>query len=139
MLPEGTEGTVLSGNEDFSWDVWGEVLSPSKAAKVIATYSDQFYAGKPAATIRHLGYGSVTYIGVATTSGNLERDIVRSVYKEAGVAIEDFPRGIFMEWRDGFFVAVNYTDNGYQIPVTAGAMVITGNNPLEPAGVLVWK
>ncbi len=139
MLPAGTEGTVLWGNEDYSWDIWSEVLSPLKGAQVIATYSDQFYTGKPAATIRNLGYGTVTYIGVATSAGSLERDIVRSIYENAGVAIENLPRGIFMEWRDGFYVAVNYTDNSYKIPVPPDAKIVTGTNPLKSAETLIWK
>jgi len=35
--------------------------------------------------------GSVTYVGVETASGDLERELVRDVYRRAGVAIEDLP------------------------------------------------
>ena len=66
-----------------------------------------------------LGKGTVTFIGVASKDGLLERQIVRRVYEKAGVKIEDLPKGVFMEWRDGFFVAVNYTDNNFKIPVPA--------------------
>ncbi len=139
MLPPGNEGTVRFGKNDFKWDAWSEILSPSDETEVIAAFSDQFYSGKAAVTTRKIGKGSVTYIGVATSSGELEREVVREVYRRAGVNTENFPRGVFMEWRDGFYVAVNYTDNNYYIPLPGGTKIFAGKNPLEPAGALIWK
>ena len=139
MLPDGSTGTVNFDNCDYKWDIWSEVLSPGEGVDVLAAYSDQFYKGKPAAITRKCGRGSVTYIGVATNDGLLERQLVREIYKRAGSKIEDLPKGIYMEWRDGFYVAVNYTDNNFDIPIPTDAAIIIGSNPVSPANAVIWK
>ena len=138
-LPEGVTGTVRSGGKTHAWSTWGELLEPEPGTEVLATYTDQFYAGKAAAVTRRLGKGSVTYVGVETASGELERDLVRDVYRRAGVAIEDLPRGAYLEWRDGLRVGVNYGNEPVLFPVPSRARVLLGTNPLPPAQVLVWK
>lgn len=139
MLPDGINGTVTYNNIDYKWTIWAEILKPGKSADVLATYSDQFYAGKAAAVTRRLGKGTVTFIGVASSDGLLERQIVRDVYLKAGVAIEDLPKGVYIEWRDGFFVASNYTDHDFTLPVKENADILTGSNPLKPACTIIWK
>ena len=138
MLLLDNYGTVRFNNADFQWNTWGEILSPFTDTEVLATYTDQYYAGKVAVTTRRLGKGTVTFIGVASRDGMLEREIVRWVYEKAGVKIEDLPNGVFMEWRDGFFVAVNYTDQDFKLPVPGNSRILVGNNPLKPAQAIVW-
>jgi len=138
MLPADILGSVRAKNMYFKWNTWGEVLSPFPGTELLATYADQYYAGKAAATTRRLGKGTVTFIGVASKDGLLEHLLVRSVYERAGVAIEDLPKGVYIEWRDGFFVAVNYTDNPFQVQVPAGSLILVGTNPLQPAQAIVW-
>ena len=137
MTPDGY-GTVRAMNADFPWNIWAEILTPHPGTEVLATYSDQYYAGKAAAVTRRAGKGSVTFVGVATKDGLLERELIRNVYKRAGVMIENMPKGVFMEWRDGFFVAVNYTDQDFLIPLPANARILLGNNPLKTAQTMVW-
>jgi beta-galactosidase len=139
MLPPDVIGTVSTRNMRFQWNAWGEILSPYPGTEVLATYTDQYYAGKAAVISRHLGKGTVTFIGVASIGGQLEHQIIRDVYHRAGVAIEDLPKGIYMEWRDGFFVAVNYTDQDYYLPIPAHGQILIGSNPLKPAQAIVWK
>lgn len=139
MLPEESKGLIKAGNNDFYWNIWADILSPYPGTEVLAVYADQFYFGKAAAVTRRLGKGTVTYIAAATSDGSFERKIVRSVYEKAGVKIEDLPKGIFLEWRDGFFVTVNYTDNEYYLPLDKHSKIITGSNPVQPACVAVWQ
>lgn len=139
MLVPDTFGTIQSGNNRFLWNTWGEVLSPHSGTEVLATYGDQFYKGKAVVITRTAGKGSVTFIGAASADGLLERHIVRTVYERAGVSIEDLPRGVYQEWRDGFFVAVNYTDHPFQVHIPPGSAILTGSNPLQPASVVIWK
>ena len=106
---------------------------------MLTRYNDQFYKGKAAVTTRQLGKGTVTYIGVASDNGLLERQIVRKVYERAGVKIEDLPKGVYIEWRDGFFVAVNYTDRDFKLPVPVNAKILIGSNPVQSAEAIVWK
>jgi beta-galactosidase len=139
MLPPGNFATVRYHNTDYKWNIWGEILSPHKNNEVLAIYTDQYYAGKAAVTTHRLGKGTVTFIGVATYDGSLERQIVRDTYERAGVKIEDFPKGVYLEWRDGFYVAVNYTDIDFHIPVPNDGIILSGSNPLKPANAIVWK
>jgi beta-galactosidase len=138
-LPGDTKGTVRMGKVTFPWRTWADLLRPGAETASLATYADQFYAGASAAVTRRLGRGSVTYIGVETLEGALERDLVRQVYERAQVPIEDLPRGVYVEWRDGFFVGVNYSASAVDLPIGKDSRIHVGSNPLEPAHVLVWK
>jgi len=138
-LPEGVTGTVRSGGRTHAWSTWADLLEPEPGTEVLASYADQFYAGKAAAVTRRLGKGNVTYVGVETATGELERELVREVYRRAGVTIEDLPRGAYLEWRDGLRVGVNYGNEPVSFPVPSGARVLLGTTPLPPAQVIVWK
>ncbi len=139
VLLETGRGRVRRGDAAYDWNVWADVLRPDPGTAVEALYADQFYAGKAAATARRLGRGSARYVGVETQDGALERDIVRSMYREAGVGIEDLPPGVYVDWRDGFFVAVNYSSTAARIIPGAGSEILLGRTTLPPAGVLLWR
>jgi beta-galactosidase len=138
MLPEG-KGLVSMGSISFPWNAWADVLKPLAGTESLAKYSNQFYAGQSAVTYRRLGKGSVTYIGVDTKDGLLEKAALREVYRRAGIAIEDFPEGVYVDWRDGFWVGVNYSSRPTNIPLPKGAEILLGKLPLKPAEVLLWK
>jgi beta-galactosidase len=139
VLPDGVTGNVQYQGRDFPWSCWGDWLAPQAGTEVLATYGDQFYAGTAAAVSRKLGKGSVTYIGCESRDGRLERELVREVYRRAGVAIEDLPAGVYLSWRDGFFVGVNYSAQAVVLPLPANAIVHIGASPLSPAQALVWS
>ena len=139
MLVRNVHGEVQFGNKMYKWHTWADILSPKPGTKVLATYADQFYKGKAAAITRKLGKGTITYIGVESDDGSLERQIIRTIYKQAGVEIEDLPKGVYVEWRDGFYVGVNYTNNPVKLSPPEGSKIIIGKNPLKPAHALVWK
>ena len=138
LLADGI-ASVKADSRAYPWNVWGEVLAPRAGTEVRAAYADQFYAGKAAAVSRSVGKGTVTYIAVETKDGALERRLVRSVYERAGVAVEDLPRGVYLEWRDGFTVGVNYSNTPITLSVPAAGRVLVGSNPLAPGQALVWK
>ena len=62
------------------------------------------FINKGSASVVHhkLGKGTVTYIGTDTDDGKLEKDVMRRVYEEAKVTVDDLPYGVVKEWRDGF-------------------------------------
>jgi len=138
-LPGSVTGSVQAEGQSHAWRTWGDLLRPTEGTTSLATYADAFYAGASAATTHRMGKGTVTTIGVETLEGALERSLVRGVYQRAGVAIEDLPKGVYVEWRDGFFVGVNYAAQAATLPLPAGSRVLLGQNPLQPAEVLVWK
>ncbi|MBP1659609.1 MAG: Beta-galactosidase [Candidatus Aminicenantes bacterium] len=138
-LLEGDRGIVRMGGRGHAWNRWADVLKPSGGTETLAVYADQFYAGKPAVVTRRLGRGTVTYVGADTIDGTLERDVMRLVYERGGAAPASYPPGVYVEWRDGFFVAVNYSSRPFLVPVDPGARIILGANPLRPADVLLWR
>ncbi|HSP92259.1 MAG TPA: beta-galactosidase [Vicinamibacterales bacterium] len=138
MLPSGVTAAVEAGGARHAWHRWADILVPRAGTETLATYADRYYAGRAAATTRRLGRGTVTMIGVSTDDGVLERRLLRDVFRRAGVAIEDLPNGVFLEWRDGLYVAVNYSPAEVPLTVPPGASVLHGRTPLPPTGVLVW-
>lgn len=139
MLPPSASAQVTAGGKTHEWHRWADILSPRPGTQVLATYADHYYAGKAAATTRKLGKGTVTMIGVSTDDGELEREIVRSVYQRAGVAIEDLPKGVFIDWRGGFHFMVNYNPQPFSPVLPASAKIVHGQTPLAPAQTLIWK
>jgi beta-galactosidase len=64
---------------------------------------------------------------------------MREVYKRAGIATADYPQGVYVDWRDGFWVGVNYSSTPADIPLAKGSQMLLGSQPLKPAEVLIWK
>lgn len=139
VLPPSADGKVTAKAQIYLWHRWADILSPRPGTDVLATYSNHYYAGKAAATTRKLGKGTVTMIGVSTDDGALERQIVRSVYHRAGVAIENLPEGVFLNCRGGLCFLVNYSPRPFVPSLPATAELVLGRTPLAPARVLIWK
>jgi beta-galactosidase len=140
VLPAPHTGSVTSeaSGRSFEWAVWAEALKPRPGTRVLARHRDQFYAGEAAAVTRTLGKGTVTYVGVETVSGDLETEIVRKVLGDAGAALEDYPDQLIVDWRDGFWVASNFSSQSQKAPVPAGVTPLVGPRELPPAGVAIW-
>jgi len=139
VLPGTLTGTVAAGGKTYEWGVWGESLEPRSGTTALATYADHYYKGNVAAVTRRLGRGSVTYIGVESLGGELERDLLRGVFERAGVGVRDLPNGFHVEWREGFWVATNFTERTIQAPAPADAKILLGSRDVPPAGVTVWQ
>jgi beta-galactosidase len=138
-LPAPNVGKIRAGKQTYDWISWAEVLEPGKGTTVLAEHADQFYAGSVAAVTRRLGKGTVTYIGVDSETGDLEADLVREVFKRAGIAVENFDDGFLVDWRDGFWVATNFTGKNQRAPIPAGVKPLIGTRDVPIAGVSVWQ
>ena len=139
MLSSHTRGDVLMKSAHYTWNNWAELLLPEKNTKVLAAYDNQFYKGQPALVQNEIGKGSVTYIGVDTDDSSLEKDILRDIYAGSGITTEDYPDGIYVYWRDGINIAVNYSSDAYTLNIPETAKILVGEKTLKPAGVLVWS
>lgn len=139
IIPQPNEGSVAFEDASYSWNVWGDILEPMAGTETWATYENSFYKGKAAVTHRELGEGTVSYIGPYAHDAALERAVLRRVYAQAGIGIEDLPEGMMMEYRDGFGIAVNYSDQPLTVPAPEGAEFIFGGREIGVAGVAVWK
>ncbi|MEQ1798766.1 MAG: beta-galactosidase [Lacibacter sp.] len=139
MLSGYAKGDVLMKSSHYNWNNWADLLDTDNNTEVLATYDNQFYKGKAAVVKRKVGKGSVTYIGVDTDDSKLEKDILREIYTNAGAATNDYPEGVFVYWRDGFYIAVNYSSTNYTINIPGTAKILVGEKTLKPAGVCVWS
>lgn len=139
QLPSKFPGKVGFEGEKFDWYIWGDWLEPMKETQVLAKYDDQFYKGKAAAITRKLGKGSVTYLGVYTNTGNWERNILKKIYTVNGADILDLPPYVFTEFRDGYWVTVNYSSHPAEAPIPGNSKIIFGEKTVQPGGVSVWE
>jgi len=85
-----------------------------------------------------LGRGTVTYIGVDTLDGELERELLHRVYESAGAAPANLDPNFLVDWRDGFWVATNFASQPEAIPAGASAHLLVGGREVPPGGVAVW-
>jgi beta-galactosidase len=138
-LPAPNSGKVKAGRETGEWVSWGEILEPLKDTTALAHYTDQFYAGAVAAVTRKLGRGTVTYIGVDSARGNLEFALLTDVFKRADVKVEQFDDGFVVDWRDGFWIATNFTEKTQLAPVSGRAKILIGTRDVPVSGVTVWQ
>jgi len=61
------------------------------------------------------------------------------VYTGANISTENYPDGIYVYWRDGFYIAVNYSSEEYKMNISETSKILIGEKILKPAGVLVWS
>jgi len=138
LMPHSPDSVRFEG-KPYAWTSWGEILNPRKGTESWAKYEGDFYTGRPAVISRKLGRGTVTYIGVDSQSGDLERKILSRVFKESGVPVETYPAGVIVEYRDGFGIGMNYSDKNYDMKLPSTAEIIFGVASIPQGGVLVWK
>ncbi|MBC8035096.1 MAG: beta-galactosidase [Chitinophagaceae bacterium] len=138
-LAPGVNGTLKMDGKDYLWNIWGDQLTPKSGTEVLATYGDQFYKGTTAAVKNKIGRGTVHYIGVQSLDGEMEKQILRKAYLSAGASILNLPNYVFVEWRDGYWVAVNYTSAPADLPIPTTATIITGGARIAPGEVTVWR
>ena len=138
-LGADTKANVAFNQVNYAWNVWGDILEPYFGVETWATYADQFYAGKASVTHRKAGKGTVTYIGTESKDGKLEKEVLKKVYDSAGITIDEQPEGVMVNWRDGFWVAINYSSVKVNINIPDNAKIIFGTKSLPVAGVLVWR
>lgn len=138
LLPQDP-GQVKMDEKVYTWNTWGEILQPGASNEVWATYTNEFYEGKPAVTFRKLGKGSVTYIGVDSSDGALERQVLDKLYSRLQIEVMNLPYGVTMEYRNGLGIVLNYSDQPYQFALPQEAKVLIGTPNIATAGVLVFK
>jgi beta-galactosidase len=131
--------SVLMDNRNYAWTSWGEVLKPAKDTRILATYKGDYYEGKPAVISRKLGKGTVTYVGVDSKNGLLEKELLKKLYTGLNLPVKHYPEGVMVEYRDGFGIGVNYSDKSYSLDIPSDAKILIGAKELPTAGVVVWK
>lgn len=139
QLPRTVLGQLSVLGKNYTWNLWGDLLTPMPGTEVWGTYADQFYAGQPCVVYRKCGKGSVCYVGVASDNHEMEEYVLRKFYTEAGADILDLPDYVFTEYRDGYWITVNYTSDTIAAPISEKASLVLGDKRVPPAGVVVWS
>jgi beta-galactosidase len=138
VLPVDVNGHVTADGKTYAWGSWADVLGPDAGTEVLAQYADQFYAGRAAAVTHKLGRGTVTYIGVDTLDGELERALLHRVYESAGAAPANLDPNFLVDWRDGFWVATNFASQTETIPANPRAHIFVGQRNVPPGDAAIW-
>jgi beta-galactosidase len=144
QMPPGVSAKIQFDGSSYEWGTWADILEVTEKpatgskAEIWARHEDQFYAGNPAVVHRSLGKGTVTYIGAWTKDQELERKVLRKLYQKAGAGILDLPRYVFTDFREGYWVTVNYTSVPAKAPVPPGARILFGKQEVRPGEVCVW-
>ncbi len=138
LMPHSPDSVFFKGRP-YAWTSWGEILKPRRVTETWATYSGDFYSGKPAVISRQAGKGTITYTGVDSKDGGLEKAVLTALFGKVKVPVNHYPPGIMVEYRDGFGIAVNYSDKAYSMNLPSECEILIGKKSVEPAGVLVWK
>lgn len=137
-LPEGAAGHVeVLDHGKHGWGVWADLLYAEEGTKVIAKYTDQFYAGAVAATMRKHGKGLVTYSGVYGDQ-TYHDALIDKLTKISKLTTTPLPDRVAVYKRGPYSICLNYTDKTIDAPVKK-AKFIVGTNKIEPAGVAVWE
>jgi len=139
LLRSYDSNNVELDGQKFAWTSWGDILKSGENTKTWGIYSGDFYDGRSAVTFHQLGKGSVTYVGADSKQGDLEHAVLKKLYNQLGIAIKNYPEGVIVEYRDGFGIALNYSDQNYLMELPSDTKILIGDKSLPTAGVLVWK
>ncbi len=139
-LPTNRPGKIAFHGKAYNWHTWGTVANAASGTTAWGTFEDQFYKGKAAILHRKAGQGSVTYVGAWSDPWDLEYDLLRKLYGQVlGELPFDLPPYVFVDYRQGLWVGVNYTDKTVKLPLPKASKVLVGNAELPRAGGVVWK
>jgi beta-galactosidase len=139
-LPAQHPGKVNFAGKDYAWHTWGTLLNKKPSTQTWATFSDQFYQDTPAIIHNKAIKGSVTYLGVWSDNWELEYQALRKLYQNyTNLSFYDLPPYVFVNFREGVWVATNYTAKPYELKPRKGSKILFGTSIVKPGQVLVWK
>ena len=122
--------------ESLSWNGqiyescrWREQLDAGDT-EVIA----QYHNGEPA-IVRH---ENITYLGTLTNSAFLV-DFLQQQCQEGKIETYRFGDDIRVSQRGNLMFAFNYSDQSYELPLTADTILLLGEKNLEPLEIAVWQ
>jgi beta-galactosidase len=138
QLPPSKTSSIIIDGKDYKWNVWADILQPKPQAMVIAKHNENFYTGHAAATICKQGKGNVMYVGFHSVDGKAEEMLLRKFYSQNNTKILNLPDYVFVEWRDGYWVAVNYSSSMFELSIVNNQRILIGNQSLESGKVTVW-
>jgi beta-galactosidase len=143
--------SLSDGPEEATCDLWADILEPT-TARVLATYTQDFYAGKAAITLNSYNEGKAVYIGAALKPEALGTLLLNLTRAEGGVQpLLSTPLGVEITRRvmgtESWWFLLNHTSDLQQItlPGTFSNALQPQNQPIkgpieiEPYGVRVLQ
>jgi beta-galactosidase len=143
VLPE------LSTTHPPSASIWCDVLNP-KQATVIARYTEDYYAGRPAITLNRYGQGQVVYVGTPGDAA-LYESLARWLLALAGVRrLLAAPEGVEVteRWQGEhrLLFVLNHTERAQEVTLDGvytnlldGLAPLKGTIAIAPRDVLVLR
>jgi beta-galactosidase len=138
---------VLAGS-DAPVRLWADILAP-QGADVLATYTSDFYAGKPAITTHAFGKGRAVYLGAHLDPADLARVLLTLLASQNVKSAFQAPRGVEIATRgsggSAWTYLLNHTSQpqSVQIPGNSTDVVtkspVSGSVKLDPYGVRVLR
>ncbi len=120
------------------------MLIQAEEAEVLATYSDDFYAGRPALTFHQAGKGGVYYIA-ARTEDRFLTDFYRAVLSRLAIRSPfpaPLPDGVTVQMRtDGetkYFFLINATSAEKDVPASGLTDLFTGEKMQGSVRLGAW-
>jgi beta-galactosidase len=134
--------------ESYSCDLWADLIHP-EGAEPLASYTDNFYAGTPAATRNAFSEGTAYYLGTRPEA-RYTKSLLKRIYEETGVRpTADVPPGVDAVRRKtedaSFFFVLNHGKEAAEIRLPKpGRDLLTGTEhdaklTLDPLEVAVLK
>ena len=80
----------------------------------------------------------MTYVGTDSRQGDLEYAIIQKLCQTRNIPVWNLPYGVVFNWRKGYWVGVNYSEQPYRHPVEDNR-ILFGKKEIQPGGVLVYK
>ena len=142
-LPVGATNIVKS-EHDFSADLWADVIT-LEGATSLATFTQSFYAGRPAVTQHSFGEGSSFYLGTRLDSAGMAW-LLEKACGAAGIeAHTSFPEGVEavrrVQGEQAYLILLNHTGKSVEVELTEAATDLArgdthpGGLELPPHGV----
>jgi beta-galactosidase len=124
--------------QNFSIRQTSCMLVPDEGTRILEEIPATGTGKNCPAVQRKAGKGSISRICIMNDSIDVERKVLRKIFTEAGAEILDLPPDVFVEWRDGFGVCLNYSGEPVHVPHPKNAVLLTGNETVYPGSVCVW-
>jgi beta-galactosidase len=143
-----SNGIVDTEGRRYACELWSDVIEP-EGAESLATFAEEFYAGRPAVTRHRFGRGRSYYLGTRPERAYMDTLLARAC-DESGVRPPlEAPDGVEVVRRvagaDSFLFALNHTAHAVELARPGAARDLLADRPrrgrirLEPLGVAVLR
>lgn len=122
---------AIGFKNNYDCSVWCDVIHTT-SAKVLATFVNDYYAGRPCFTENQLGKGKAYYVGTRPDK-NFMKDFFTQILKEQGVDLPDLPEAVELMTRrkNGrsyhFYLNHGNTEKKIKLPAGKYEDILTGN------------